>query len=144
MPENTTAELRVAVTTALGAVAVPGAVVRVSSVENGERTLLHSVFTGQDGMSPPMILSAPPSYLSMSPGVGAPYSVYTVEVAAEGFTPIAALTVTMFGGIAAVLPVALTPLPENAVRGDTKFTSIGDTQSLTQPMLPERGGNNIA
>ncbi len=144
MYETETAELRVHVTTALGAYPLEGASVTVSSVQNGERSQLYSVTTGPDGLTPPIILPTPPRSASLSPGGGQPFSLYTIEIAAEGFTPIAALNVPMFAGIPAMLPLALTPLPENAIRGETGVTAEGDPQTLTQPMLPERGGVNNA
>ncbi len=145
MPENQTSRLRVLLTTALGAYPVGGASVTVSSVSDaGERTQLYTVTTGPDGMSQEMLLAAPPASNSLSPAGGTPYALYTVEVNAEGFTPVTALNVAMFSGISAVLPVQLTPLPENQVRGEVDITSTGDTQTLSQPYLPERGGNDNA
>lgn len=51
-----TAELRVLVTTALGALPLENAIVSVSTVpdESGMRTLLHSVTTDSGGMTPVM------------------------------------------------------------------------------------------
>ncbi len=144
MPGNEQSELRVKVTTALGAYPISGASVTVSSESSGERRQLYSVPTGIDGLTPVMLLDAPPRSNSLSPDGGAPYALYTVEVAAEGFTPLTALNVAVFAEVPAVLPVQLTPLPENIVRGETEFTSEGEQQTLTQPMLPERGANDHA
>ena len=84
-----TSVLRVAVTTALGAQPLENALVTVSTApdENGTRTPL-------------------------APGQVTPYALYTVEAMREGFVPLTALHVTLFAGVPAVLPVALTPLPE--------------------------------
>ena len=53
-----TAELRVLVTTALGALPLENAIVSVSTVpdETGMRTLLYSVTTDSGGMTPSMVL----------------------------------------------------------------------------------------
>lgn len=109
-----TSVLRVAVTTALGAQPLENALVMVSTApdENGTRTLLYAVRTDRDGMTPPMTLAAPPRSASLSPGQVTPYALYTVEAAREGFVPLTALHVTLFAGVPAMLPVALTPLPE--------------------------------
>lgn len=109
-----TAVLRVAVTTALGAQPLENALVTVSTApdENGTRTLLYAVRTDRDGMTPPMTLAAPPRSASLAPGQVTPYALYTVEAVREGFVPLTALHVTLFAGVPAVLPVALTPLPE--------------------------------
>lgn len=63
-------------------------------------------------MTPPMTLAAPPRSASLSPVRSRPTLLYTVEAAREGFVPLTALHVTLFAGVPAVLPVALTPLPE--------------------------------
>lgn len=80
-----TAELRVLVTTALGALPLENAIVSVSTVpdETGMRTLLYSVTTDSGGMTPSMVLTTPPRSNSLSPGSGPPFAVYTVEISAE-------------------------------------------------------------
>lgn len=110
-----TAELRVLVTTALGALPLENAIVSVSTApdDTGMRTLLYSVTTDSGGMTPSMILTTPPRSNSLSPGSGPPFAVYTVEISAEGYTPLTALHIAMFSGVPTMLPVALTPLKEN-------------------------------
>ena len=85
-PATSSAVLRVVVTTALGALPLAGASVTVSTAADqpGERTLLYSVRTDQNGMTPPMELSTPPLSNSMTPDSGTPNSLYTEEVAKEG------------------------------------------------------------
>ncbi len=135
MPTENNAELRVAVTTALGAYPLAGASVSVSTAANelGERTLLYSVRTDANGITPPMLLSTPPKSNSLTPDAGPPYSLYTVEISAAGYTPVAALQISMFPNEPAVLSIALTPLPENALTGETDLTATGNPQTLTQP-----------
>ena len=81
-----TAELRVLVTTALGALPLENAIVSVSTVpdETGMRTLLYSVTTDSGGMTPSMVLTTPPRSNSLNPDSGPPFAVYTVEISAEG------------------------------------------------------------
>ena len=136
---DSSAVLRVVVTTALGALPLEDASGTVSTAadESGERTLLYSVRTGPGGMTPAMILPTPPLSNSLSPDSGPPYAVYTVEVAREGYTPLAALHITMFSGIPAVLPVALTPLDENQPSSQTDLTAIGTPQVLYHPVPGE-------
>lgn len=133
MPQNETAVLRVLVTTALGAFPLEGASVTVSTPANaaGERTLLYAVRTDQGGLTPPMALPTPPRADSMTPnGSGQPFSVYTVEITREGYTPQSTLNVAMFSGVPAVLPVALTPLPENAPNAQSDFHAPDGPQAL--------------
>ena len=126
-----TAELRVLVTTALGALPLENAIVSVSTVpdESGMRTLLHSVTTDSGGMTPVMVLDTPPDS-------GSPFAVYTVEISAEGYTPLTALYIAMFSGVPTMLPVALTPLKENQSFAPTDLTATGAPQTL-DPALPE-------
>ena len=133
-----TAELRVLVTTALGALPLENAIVSVSTVpdDTGMRTLLYSVTTDSGGMTPSMILTTPPRSNSLSPGSGPPFAVYTVEISAEGYTTLTALHIAMFSGVPTMLPVALTPLAENQSFAQTDLTATGAPQAL-DPELPE-------
>lgn len=134
MPEGS-ATLRVLVTTALGAYPVEGALVTVSTPadENGERTLLHAVVTDRSGLTPPLALATPARAQSLTPGQPKPFSEYTVEVVADGYTPVSALRIAMFDGQPALLPVLLTPESELGTQTEqTPFsiTNTGDPQSL--------------
>lgn len=141
MPDSSkdNAMLRVRVSTALGALPLADASVTVSTVPdaNGARSLVYSVRTDEGGMTPPMLLPTPPLSNSLAPDSGMPYSLYTVEIAKDGYTPLTALQIAMFPGIATVLPVSLTPLDENTPSSETDFTAIGDPQSL-YPSTPEK------
>lgn len=143
MPTEDSAMLRVVVTTALGALPLADASVTVSTAADaaGERQLLYSVRTDAGGMTPPMELPTPPRANSMTPDGGLPYAVYTVEVAREGYTPQTALNVTMFSGVPAVLPVALTPLKENASSGAGNLTATGEPQVLYHSPDAREGGD---
>lgn len=129
-----TSTLRVLVTTALGAYPLADAAVTVSTLPDaaGERTLLYSVMTDRSGLTPRMTLSTPPRASSLSPGNGDPYALYTVEVSRAGFTPQTALSVAMFADVPALLPVALTPLPESTPLAPPELTAQGNTQALTE------------
>ena len=100
------------------------------------RTLLYSVTTDSGGMTPVMVLDTPPRSNSLSPGSGPPFAVYTVEISAEGYTPLTALHIAMFSGVPTMLPVALTPLAENQSVAQTDLTATDAPQAL-DPELPE-------
>ena len=127
-----TAVLRVAVTTALGAQPLENALVTVSTApdESGSRQLLYSVRTDSGGMTP-MTFSTPPRENSLSPDGGVPYALYTVEAALDGYVPLTALHIALFSGVPALLPVALTPLPEYESTAPAELTSDGQTQVLS-------------
>lgn len=136
-----TAMLRVLVTTALGALPLEGTNVTVTTAANsaGERTLLHSVRTDRDGMTPPMSLPVPARAESLSPDFsGQPYALYTVYAEHEGYTPFAALNVAMFADTPSMLPISLVPLPENAPRGAAHICSEGNPQCLYQSTASEK------
>ena len=124
-----TAVLRVAVTTALGAQPLENALVTVSTApdESGSRQLLYSVRTDSGGMTPPMTFSTPPRENSLSPDGGVPYALYTLD----GYVPLTALHIALFSGVPALLPVALTPLPEYESTAPAELTSDGQTQVLS-------------
>lgn len=133
MPDGTST-LRVLVTTALGALPVEGAVVTVSTPpdEAGDRTLLYSVTTDRDGITPPMTLATPPREASLRPGMGQPFALYTVQVDHPDFVPRAALNVTAFADVPAVLPVSLTPLPEDEATAPPELTVLTNPQVLAE------------
>ena len=56
---------------------------------------------------------------------------YTVEAALEGYVPLTALHIALFSGVPALLPVALTPLPEYESTAPAELTSDGQTQVLS-------------
>ena len=130
MPETDSAVLRVVVTAARGAYPLEGASVTVTTAEDGAGTLLYSVTTDRDGTTPPLTLPTPPRADSLTPDAGPPFSLYTVEIAREGFVPMTALHIAMFPDVPAVLPVALTPLGENQTTAPPEMTATGDTQAL--------------
>lgn len=132
MPQDT-ATLRVLVTTALGALPISGATVTVSSVDenNSERSLLYSVETDSSGLTPALTLDTPPLENSLSPNNPNPYSTYTVQVDHPSFTPLASLSITMFPGIPSVVPISLTPLPENANQASQQIATPESPQNLS-------------
>lgn len=135
MPGSATggsATLRVAVTTALGALPLAGASVTVSTAADaaGARQLLYAVRTDQGGLTPPLSLPTPPRADSLAPDGGLPYAVYTVETVQPGYVPLTALHVAMFADVPAVLPVALLPLDEGQSFAQTGLTATGRPQQL--------------
>lgn len=103
-----TAELRVLVTTALGALPLENAIASVSTVpdETGMRTLLHSVTTDSGGMTPVMVLDTPPRSNSLNPDSGRRSRCTQSRFPADGYTPLTALYIAMFSGV-----------PDHAARG---------------------------
>ena len=105
MQENNTGFLIVNTRTALGALPVPGARVRVTG--QGYDT---TVMTDSSGVSGKLVLPTPPLEASLSPGGAAPYAAYDIEVEAEGYYTSQNRAVPIFPGITSVQSVNLMPL----------------------------------
>ena len=75
--------------------------------------------------------TTPPREISLSPDGGVPYALNTVEAALDGYVPLTALHIALFSGVPALLPVALTPLPEYESTAPAELTSDGQTQVLS-------------
>ena len=103
--------LKVQVSTARGTFPVPGAVVEVSRVMDGERRILYSRLTDPSGIVERMPLPAQPAGNSRveatAEGSGTQYQ---VSVFHPLFIPLRDSTVEIYDGIETILPVALEPL----------------------------------
>ena len=63
--------------------------------------------------------------LSLQPGTIPPYTAYTIQSDAEGYYSVRNLNVTVYGGITAVQPVEMIPLPEQVTSGMLEFPETG-------------------
>ena len=87
--------------------------------------------TDEDGLTPVFPIPAVSGQLSLEPGHPHPYTTYDVFVSAPGYFRVQNTGLPMFGGIHAVQPVELIPLPEN---------STGEEAEL---VYPENGPDNL-
>ena len=106
--ENDRGTLTINVVTASGSRPVENA--RIQITETGQEEVLYDLTTDAEGKAGPVSLNAPPLQYSLQPDQLQPYSEYTVQVDAEGFTPqaisniqilpdrLALLTITLFEG----------------------------------------------
>ena len=114
-PETGIARLRVWVTTARQAVPIEGARVVVSKeTVGGEIELIKVLTTNQDGTTATIDLPAVPAEYSQKPGYDHPYTSYTIEISKPGYFSVRNTHVPLYGGVSAVQPADLTPLPEEA------------------------------
>ncbi|MBO5797943.1 MAG: carboxypeptidase regulatory-like domain-containing protein [Clostridia bacterium] len=107
--------LQVWVTTASSALPVEGAHVTVSRDEEGEslRAAQYIGTTDSSGRTEIIPLPAASSQLSLAPGGNpTPYTPYNVEVHADGYYRVENVNIPMYGGVRAIQPVRLIPLPE--------------------------------
>ena len=106
--------LTVRVSTASGAVPLGGAAVNVRGGDVDDSSVIYSLTTDSDGLTPTVALAAPPRENSQSPSVEVPaYAVYNIDVFANGYSPAFFHNVPIFSGINSVQPVILLPLTEN-------------------------------
>ena len=111
--------LIVQATKASGALPVPNSIVRIRGAEESNRFVVFSVITDIDGNTKTVTLPAPAGvYSSESNPPQMPYSIYDVEITADGYYPKKIYSVAVFPGVVATQPINMIPLSEN---GD--FTS---------------------
>ncbi len=106
-------------TKASGALPVPGTIVRIRGAEENNRFVVYSLITDNDGNTERISLPAPNKEYSLSPQQAEkPYSVYDIEVTADGFYPKRFYNVAVFPGITATQPINMIPLSESQSSSD--------------------------
>lgn len=123
------------VTTALGAIPLEGAEVKVTAAAQ-EDSVFAVMSSGADGKAPLLPLPAPDKALSLSArGKNAPlpYAVYDAEVSLAGYYTQHYRRIPVFDGVTAVQRVDLIPLPlgggQDSAPGDT-FVTEGQSPDL--------------
>lgn len=110
--ETDIGSLQVRVSTENRAVPLAGAVVTVTRDDDTSQTLVRTMITDQSGLTPLIDLVTKERALSLSPGNEQPFSVYSIEVAADGYYPKKYTDLPIYGGVTAVQSVSMVPLPE--------------------------------
>ena len=114
MPFNNVGTLVVNAFTAGGALPVPGTVVRITGVNEENRTVEYSVITDIDGITEKISLPTPSRQLSLSPGsTEQSYAQYNIEISAPGYYTKRLFNVAVFEGTETLQQVNMIPLPEN-------------------------------
>lgn len=113
-PATDTGYLVIQTFTARQALPVAGAHVTVSR-QNGDGEDLYKIaVTDMNGRTQVMALPAASRELSQQPGVNNPFTTYIIRVNAAGFVPVRDFRVPVYGGVTAIQPTELIPLPETA------------------------------
>ena len=108
--------LRVRAFTAGGALPVGGAIVRVRGASEDNSLVSFTSVTDRDGLSELMTLPAPSRDLSLSPSPEElPYSLYDLEISAEGYFTKQIRGLTVFPGINSIQLVSMIPGSGNTV-----------------------------
>lgn len=128
--DNGVGYLRVRVTA--GDLPAEGANVTVTEYPEGEGggELLYSLRTDENGLTPPLELSAPPADESLTPGFLQPYSVYNVSVELDGYYPVEGVGVPVFENITAIQPFRLLPVLEGERYERVMIYETPDSESL--------------
>ena len=103
---------RIFVTEANGAIPVEGAFVTVTDY-GAENDVLYTLRTDEGGLTETVSLRVPDAGASLNPGSEAPAGYYGVTVRRAGYYPVEAVSVPVFSGVLAVLPVDLVRLISN-------------------------------
>lgn len=113
----------VSVTTARGAIPLPGATVRIFNFENGGEngSLIITSKTDSSGRTEKIPLPAPPRSDSLSPGNGRSYRTYNIDAQYDGYYNQYYVNVPIFDGVTAVQSIDLVPISENGT--DTTLDS---------------------
>ena len=133
-PATDTGYIIIQASTARKAVPVPGAHVTISRYTS-EGEVLHKIaVTDVNGKTPVVALPAASRELSQQPGVDHPYTSYTVRINAPGYIPVRDFRVPVYGGVTAIQPVELIPLPEPQASGQGEIGSIDIVESGPQDL----------
>ena len=81
--------------------------------------------TDISGLSPVVAVPTVSRELSLQPGTIPPSTAYTIQSDAEGYYSVRNLNVPVYGGITAVQPVEMIPLPEQVTSGKLEFPETG-------------------
>lgn len=119
-PPMETAYLQVWVTTAQETLPVAGAHVTISQDDGDGQVVRFIGLTDRSGKTELVPLPAVSRQLSLVPnGSPTPYTTYNIEVYADGYYRIKNEGLPLYGGIKAVQPVRMIPLPEFASSDST-------------------------
>ena len=109
-----TGYLVVRVSTATGALPLPGATVLIRGSEPDFSAVIARLSSGEDGLTPKIALLTPPRALSLSPTeTEKPYASYNVEVYLDGYQTLSAQNVPIFDGVTSIQPADMIPVPKN-------------------------------
>ena len=127
--------LIVKVSTASGAIPIENASVRVRGVGEENKSVLISLLTDRNGLTPRISLPAPERELSEAPNPSSkPYSSYNIDVYKDGYYPQHYSGVPIFEGVTAVQNARIIPISEFDAR-DPFYTTEQSFEEYENPDL---------
>ena len=107
---NSEGKLRIRANTAGGALPIHGARVKIYGAEESNRDVIYLLLTDSDGTTASVSLPAPDKSLSQSPSPAeSPYSIYNVEISANGYYTRKINNLPIFSGIESYQIVGMIP-----------------------------------
>lgn len=99
-----------------GALPVSDAVVRIFGAEEDNRLVSYSLLTDSDGVTPPVQLPTRSRALSLTPEPSEiPYSVYDIEISADGYIEKRISGIPIFPGVYSLQPINMIPHTNGSV-----------------------------
>ena len=127
--------LIVKVSTASGAIPIENASVIVRGVGEENKSVLISLLTDRNGLTPRISLPAPERELSEAPNPSSkPYSSYNIDVYKDGYDPQHYSGVPIFEGVTAVQNARIIPISEFDAR-DPFYTTEQSFEEYENPDL---------
>ena len=127
--------LIVKVSTASGAIPIENASVIVRGVEEESKSVLISLLTDRNGLTPKVSLPAPERELSEAPNPSSkPSSSYNIDVYKDGYYPQHYSGVPIFEGVTAVQNARIIPISEFDAR-DPFYTTEQSFEEYENPDL---------
>ena len=103
--------IRVKTYTAGGALPIEGTLVKLYGTDDYNKDVKYSIITDSNGVTEKILLPAPSKEYSISPGAKeAPYAVYNVELAKDGYYAKRIDNIPIFGDTSALLPIEMIPI----------------------------------
>ncbi len=117
---------------------VEGATVRITTAgENGEEQIIDELITDNSGHTPVIDLAAPPVDFSMFPGEPRPYSLYNINIFAEGFMPVLIEEAQILPNSTAIQNVRLRPEVNDFPEAQDIFIEPHTLYGVFPPKIPE-------
>lgn len=114
--------------TASGALPVKNSLIRITGVDENNRSVDFTLLTDEDGITKVISLPTPSKDYSMGPGAAEiPYAVYDVEASADGYYTKRIRNVAVFSGINSYQPINMIPISVSADPSEYPRGNLGAT-----------------
>lgn len=117
---------------------VENATVQITTVgTNGDEKVIDEIKTDSSGQTPTIDLPAPPIEFSMSPDEPMPYSIYNINVSADGFLPVKIENAQILPNSTALQKVRLRPAVNDFPQAQDIYIEPHTLYGVFPPKIPE-------